>query len=39
MLGTLFWVLVGAFIGWHVEQPAWAKSLKKKVLGLFNKIW
>jgi hypothetical protein len=37
MLETLFWVLVGAFIGWHVEQPAWAKTLKAKVLGLFGK--
>ena len=39
MLVTLFWILVGAFIGWHVEQPAWAKSLKQKVLGSFLKIW
>jgi hypothetical protein len=37
MLETLFWILVGAFIGWHVEQPTWAKSLKSKVLGLFGK--
>jgi hypothetical protein len=37
MLETLFWILVGAFIGWHVEQPTWAKTLKQKVLGLFGK--
>jgi hypothetical protein len=37
MLETLFWVLVGAFIGWSFEQPTWAKTLKEKVLGLFSK--
>ena len=37
MLETLFWVLIGAFIGWHVEQPAWAKALKAKVLSVFGK--
>ena len=39
MLETLFWVLVGAFIGWHVEQPAWAKELKQKTLRILHKIW
>jgi hypothetical protein len=37
MLEALFWILVGAFIGWHVDQPAWAKSLKEKVLSIFSK--
>jgi hypothetical protein len=37
MLETLFWILVGAFIGWHFEQPTWAKSLKVKVLSVFKK--
>jgi len=37
MLETLFWVLVGAFIGWHVPQPDWAHSLKARVLELFGK--
>jgi len=36
MLETVFWVLVGAFVGWHFEQPAWAKSLKEKFLELFK---
>lgn len=37
MLETLFWVLVGAIIGWHVPQPAWAEALVKKIKGLFVK--
>lgn len=37
MLETLFWVLVGAFVGWHFPQPAWAKALEEKVKGLFVK--
>jgi len=36
MLETLFWILVGAFIGWHVPQPSWANSLKDKVMGMFK---
>jgi len=37
MLETVFWILVGAFIGWHVPQPQWAATLKGKILGLFEK--
>lgn len=37
MLETLFWVLIGAFVGWHFPQPAWAKKLEEKVKGLFVK--
>ena len=37
MLDTLFWVLVGAFVGWHVPQPFWAKLLQDKVLRMINK--
>ncbi len=29
----LFWILVGAFIGWAFPQPEWAKQLQEKVLG------
>ncbi|WP_274601177.1 hypothetical protein [Halochromatium roseum] len=34
MLFALFWVLVGLFIGWNLPQPAWAKELQDKVVGL-----
>ena len=36
-MSTLLLILVGAFIGWHLPQPAWAKQLEDKVKGLFNK--
>jgi hypothetical protein len=37
MLETLFWLLVGSFIGWHFPQPIWAKVLEQKVKGMFSK--
>jgi hypothetical protein len=36
MIEVLFWLLVGAFIGWHFPQPAWAKVLEDKVKGFFT---
>ena len=35
MLETIFWILVGAFVGWHFPQPAWAKAIETKVRSLF----
>ena len=35
MLETIFWILVGAFVGWHFPQPEWAKALEAKVRSLF----
>jgi hypothetical protein len=37
MLETIFWLLVGAFIGWNFPQPDYAKSIQAKILGLFKK--
>ena len=37
MLDTLFWIAVGAFVGWHFPEPFWAKAIKAKVLGMFKK--
>ena len=37
MLETLFWLVVGAFIGWNFPQPDYAKSIQAKFLGLFKK--
>jgi hypothetical protein len=38
---SLFWLLVGAFVGWNVPQPKWAVDAKAKVVafvkGLFVK--
>ena len=37
MIESILLILVGAFVGWHFPQPAWAKDLEAKVKGLFNK--
>jgi hypothetical protein len=37
MLDTLFFILVGALIGWHFPQPAWAKLLAERIISLINK--
>ena len=37
MLETLFWLLIGAFIGWNFPQPQFTKNLQEKVLGMFKK--
>ena len=37
MLETIFWILVGAFVGWHLPEPSWAKTIKDKVLDLVAK--
>jgi len=37
MLDIVFYVLLGAFIGWHFPEPWWAKALKEKVLEMINK--
>jgi hypothetical protein len=33
MLGIVFWVCVGIFIGWNLEQPDWAKEFQDRVIG------
>ncbi len=35
-MGTLFWILVGAFIGWNFPQPWWARFLQEKLLILLK---
>jgi hypothetical protein len=37
MLETLFWLLLGAFIGWNIPQPQFAKNLQNKILDFFKK--
>lgn len=36
-MGTMFWVLIGAFIGWNFPQPWWAKYIQAKVVAKFTK--
>lgn len=28
---TVFWVIVGVFIGWNIEQPLYAKTFQEMV--------
>lgn len=37
MLDVVFWIVVGAVIGWHVPQPSWAKIAQEKIVGWFKK--
>ena len=36
-MDTLFWLAVGAFIGWNLPQPFWARMLQTKLLDFINK--
>ena len=31
MLDILFWIAVGAFVGWNLPQPFWAKIRQEKI--------
>lgn len=31
MLDTLFWIAVGAVIGWNFPQPFWAVAIQQKI--------
>jgi hypothetical protein len=37
MLDSLFWLAIGAFIGWNFPQPSWARLLQQKIQGLLTK--
>jgi hypothetical protein len=37
MLDTLFWVAVGAFVGWNFPQPFWAKIIQEKIQAMIAK--
>ncbi len=36
-MGTLFWILVGAFIGWNFPQPWWARYIQEKIVAKLQK--
>jgi hypothetical protein len=38
MIELLIAVLIGAFIGWHVPQPSWARQIEDKVVDEAGKI-
>ena len=37
MLDILLWVAVGAFIGWNLPQPFWAKMMQEKIQAMIAK--
>jgi len=37
MVNIIFWVAVGAFIGWNFPQPFWAKAIQTKIMTFFKK--
>jgi hypothetical protein len=37
MMDILFWVAVGAFVGWNFPQPFWAKMLQDKIQNMLAK--
>ena len=36
MLETLFWLALGAFIGWNIPQPEFAKRIQAKVVAFIK---
>jgi hypothetical protein len=36
MLETVIYILIGAFVGWNLPQPFWAKAIQEKVLNFFK---
>jgi hypothetical protein len=37
MLETIFWLIIGAFVGWNFPQPQFAKNIQAKLGDLFSK--
>lgn len=31
MLDSLVWILIGAFVGWNLPQPAWARWMQQYI--------
>jgi len=38
MVEVLFWVIVGAFVGWNLPQPWYAKTVQRKVVELWERV-
>jgi hypothetical protein len=37
MLETLFWLGLGAFVGWNFPQPEFAKRIQARVMAVVRK--
>jgi len=38
MTNTILLILIGAFVGWNLPQPVWAKWIQKKAIGVLKRI-
>lgn len=36
MLETAILVLIGAFVGWNLPQPFWAKIIQERIFNFFK---
>lgn len=37
MLEAIFWLSIGALIGWNFPQPQFAKNIQDKIVAVFKK--
>lgn len=37
MLEALVYIIIGAFIGWNLPQPEWAKSIQTKIISYIKR--
>jgi hypothetical protein len=35
-MSTVIWVLIGAFVGWNLPQPFWAKAIQTAIVKKWN---
>ena len=36
MIEAAIYILIGAFVGWNLPQPAWASKTQEKILNFFR---
>jgi hypothetical protein len=37
MISAIIYITVGAFIGWNLPQPAWAKNIQDRLMSEIRK--
>ena len=37
MIEVIIYILIGAFVGWNLPQPSWAKNIQDRIVGLVKK--
>jgi hypothetical protein len=37
MIEAVIYVLIGAFIGWNLPQPSWAKYIQERVVSMIRR--